>query len=102
MVTKQSSTHWWFLYILVTAGGLYVGITYRLPMQRWREHITGNGAEATKSNLVLGVLDVRLLGSLTEKQARRIENEVTREYRDVFGEEYVVGGDYVHNKNKLE
>lgn len=102
MVTKQSSTHWWFLYILVTAHGLYVGITYRLPMQRWREHITGNGAEATKSNRVLGVLDVQLLGCLTEKQAREIENKVTSEYRDVFGKEHVVGGDYVYKRNRLE
>lgn len=101
MGTKQPSTHWWFLYILVTTRGLYVGITYRLPIQRWREHITGNGAEATKSNPVLGVLDVRLLGHLTEVQARKIENKVTREYRDIFGKEHVVGGDYVYERNKL-
>ncbi len=102
MTTKQRSAHWWFLYILVTVRGLYVGITYRFPVQRWREHITGNGAEATKPNLVLGVLDVQLLGHMTEAQAQAIENQVTSEYREFFGEEHVVGGDYVYKRNKLE
>jgi predicted GIY-YIG superfamily endonuclease len=64
----------------------YVGITHNLNM-RYAQHLSGDGALWTKMHRPKRIYDVYV-----EDATFKLENEVTRKFIEVYGEDKVRGG----------
>lgn len=87
----------WYLYVLkLEYDKVYVGITSN-PRKRIRNHFFGTGAEATKKFMPLEVLDIIECRSVRE-EVEHVENIVTENLFETYGEENVYGGKYCNSK----
>ena len=64
---------------------------------RIRNHFFGNGAETTKKFMPLEVLDIIECRSVRE-EVEHVENMVTENLFETYGEENVYGGKYCNSK----
>ena len=82
----------WYLYVLRCKEDLfYVGITL-YPDKRIKEHFEGFGANFTKRNPPIEVVELYSLNSWDRDICYKEETRITRLYRDKYGIDKVVGG----------
>jgi predicted GIY-YIG superfamily endonuclease len=92
----------WYLYVLVCENGMYyVGMTL-YPKSRITAHFQGEGANFTKRNKPLGILELECLNTKDRKQAYKLETWKTKECRKNFGSHCVVGGKHIHLPRKTK
>ena len=84
----------WYLYVLRLENNLfYIGITI-YPKARITDHFQGNGANFTKRNLPLEVVELYSLNMTDRKLCYKKEIMKTREYRSLYGKDKVIGGKF--------
>lgn len=85
----------WHLYVLELENGCYyVGITLDLE-RRVKEHIAGVvGANFTKANKPLRLVEDYCCNTPDRKEAYKLENSKTLEYAVKYGGDKVKGGKY--------
>jgi predicted GIY-YIG superfamily endonuclease len=82
----------WFLYVLKCENGLfYIGISL-YPEERIDNHFCGNGANFTKKNKPIEVIELYSLNEIDREIAYKEETRITRVYREKYGIDKVVGG----------
>ena len=82
----------WYIYVLYCEGGLfYIGISL-YPDERIDNHFTGVGANFTKKHKPLSVVELYSLQSTDRDYCYKLETHKTREYRNIYGNDKVVGG----------
>lgn len=85
----------WYLYVLyLTNDYYYVGISL-YPSRRLNEHNIGKGANFTKRNPPLKMLECYSLHNSDRKICYKLENEKTKEYRLKYGANKVIGGRFL-------
>lgn len=88
----------WYLYVLkLEYEKVYVGITHN-PKKRLEKHFYGEGAVATTKFMPLEVLDI-IESSSTRLEVEQVENMVSEQLFNKYGEENVYGGKYVRKFN---
>lgn len=91
----------WSLYVLSLVDGFfYVGITL-YPQERIFNHFIGNGANFTKKNRVVGLVELKNLNIEDRKTCYKMETEKAKEYRNKYGSDKVVGGKFLALKPTL-
>ena len=93
---RRSGTRSYTLYALKLEGDhYYVGMTaYRDPVRRLKEHLTGDrGALWTSLHKPLSIIETRCVGEMSQGECAQLENQMTLEYMDKHGIDYVRGGD---------
>jgi len=99
---KYSSNGDWFLYVLFLENGLYyVGITL-YPQNRINAHLNGIGANFTKKNKPISVVELYCLNESDRKLCYKIETLKTKEYRIKYGSDKVIGGKYLQLRKNNE
>lgn len=87
--------NYWFLYVLLLKNNFYyIGITL-YPDKRIINHFEGNGANFTKKNKPIKIIELYRLNSIDRKFAYKIETLRTKEYRLIYGANKVIGGKYL-------
>jgi predicted GIY-YIG superfamily endonuclease len=83
--------HFW-LYVLYLEGDkYYIGITTNF-MNRFRQHGGPYGAQWTRKHHPLKVLELHDLGTITNYDAEKIEQDFFEQYRKKYGVTRVRGG----------
>ena len=86
---------YWYLYVLyLTNDYYYIGITL-YPSRRINEHKVGKGANFTKRNPPLKMIECYCLNNSDRKLCYKLETAKTREYRLKYGDNKVVGGKHL-------
>lgn len=101
---KKSRTKWrnYKVYVLVCKNGkFYVGMTAQKVEARYDQHASGKGSKWTRLHPPIGIEQVITLGYITEIEALKKENEVTREVIAKYGGQNVRGGDLCYVDQKL-
>ena len=89
---------YWFIYVLFLENNYYyIGITL-YPKQRIDSHFTGLGANFTKKNKPKKVIELYCLNISDKKSSYKLETIKTREYRNKYGSDKVIGGKYLRLK----
>ena len=91
----------WYLYVLQCENELFYIGTTMFPYQRIDNHFEGFGANFTKKNKPLNIVDLYSLDTFDRKEAYKYECEKTKEYRNIFGCDKVVGGKYLQLKKTV-
>jgi predicted GIY-YIG superfamily endonuclease len=74
-------------------GKYYIGMTsYRDVMRRYEQHATGTGSKWTKLYPPIEIIETRPVGQITESDCASLENQMTMEYMDKYGDRNVRGG----------
>ncbi len=82
----------WFLYVLLTENNYYyVGMTL-YPKERITNHFEGNGANFTKKNKPIEVVELYCLNLEDRELAYKQETLKAKEYRNLHGSDKAVGG----------
>lgn len=85
----------WFLYVLHLENDFYyIGITL-YPENRILAHFQGNGANFTKKYKPLKVIELYSLENTDRKICYKQETLKTKEYRQLYGKEKVIGGKFL-------
>ena len=85
----------WFLYVLFLENDCYyIGITL-YPEQRIYAHFDGEGANFTKRNKPLNVVELYCLNMSDRKLCYKLETSKTKEYRETYGGDKVIGGKFL-------
>lgn len=92
----------WYLYVLLLENDYYyVGITIK-PEERILAHFKGEGANFTKRNTPIKLLELYNLNEIDRKLAYKQETLKTRELRNIYGGDRVIGGKYLRLKVKTQ
>lgn len=92
----------YYLYVLSTLDFIYVGITTRNPVVRWREHLNGNGGKSTAKTKIISILDLEVYENITKQEAEELENQKVKNLMAEFGSNNVVGGKYTKEASNLD
>jgi predicted GIY-YIG superfamily endonuclease len=88
----------WYLYVLLLENDFYyIGITL-YPHDRILSHFKGLGANFTKRNTPMKLIELYSLNIIERKLAYKQENLKTKEYRNLYGAHKVIGGKYLSLK----
>jgi predicted GIY-YIG superfamily endonuclease len=88
----------WYLYVLLLVNEYYyVGITIK-PEERILNHFDGKGANFTKRNAPIKLIELYSLNEIDRKSAYKKETLKTKEYRNIYGIDKVIGGKYLYFK----
>lgn len=86
------------LYVLELAHDCYyIGITRNMD-KRYKTHRKGKGAVWTKKHPPLRIIEQRDTGLTDDKEAAKLEDELTLEYALMYGTEAVRGGGYCQTR----
>jgi len=95
---KLVSTYTWYLYVLLLENDYYyIGITIK-PQERILAHFNGEGANFTKKNTPKKLVELYSLNEVNRKLAYKQETLKTREFRNIYGGDRVIGGKYLRLK----
>lgn len=88
----------WFLYVLFLENDYYyIGITL-YPQKRIDAHFKQIGANFTKKNKPISVVELYCLNTSDRKLSYKNETLKTKEYRIKYGADKVIGGKYLQLK----
>jgi len=95
---KLVSYFTWYLYALLLENDYYyIGITIK-PQERILAHFKGEGANFTKKNTPIKLVELYSLNEVDRKLAYKQETLKTREFRNIYGSDKVIGGKYLSIK----
>jgi len=93
-----NKNNFWFLYVLFLENeSYYIGITL-YPQERINNHFNGLGANFTKRNKPISLIEIYCLNESNRKLCYTIESQKTKEYRIKYGSHKVIGGKYLRLK----
>ncbi len=88
----------WFLYVLSLENDFYyIGITL-YPQKRINAHFKGIGANFTKRNKPINVIELYCTNISDRELSYKLETLKTKEYRIKYGSDKVIGGKYLQLK----
>jgi len=89
------NNNFWFLYVLFLENNCYyIGITL-YPQKRITNHFLGKGANFTKKNKPINIVELYCLNISDRKACYKFEILKTKEYRIKYGSDKVIGGKFL-------